>query len=123
MTQPTVFVQFESREDYNPVAMALGKIVELNDAVITQRLVTDDEVEADIAVVNRAEAALRAVKETEHTIIILVHYGRDEEAPAIALASRFPKRIKAAGFVAPAGHQENLVVSLLTAIAKIREGK
>lgn len=122
MTQPTVFVQFKTRSESNPVAMAIGLIAKSVGGTLVDQLVDEQEAEADIAVVNTVEAALRLLKETERTIVLLGYLGntgycaRKEEA--LAFASRFPQRVKAGPLVEAAG-EENLMIILMRTIAEM----
>ena len=121
---PTVFVQFETGNETNPVAMAIGKIVELPGGMIVDQLVDDQDLEADIAVTNRVETALRILKETENTRVLLGYMGSTgwcaSKAEADAFAARFPERVKSCSFIG--GKDEgNLVLDIMGAIAQTRK--
>ncbi|MBI2052059.1 MAG: hypothetical protein HYT38_00055 [Candidatus Sungbacteria bacterium] len=121
MVQPTVFVQFETRNESNPVAMAIGLIAKSVGGVLVDQLVDEQEVEADIAVVNTVEVALRLLKETENTLVFLGYLGNTgycaSEKEALAFAARFP-RVKAGPFVEAKG-EENLMIALMRTIAEM----
>ena len=103
MAQPTVFVQFVTRNESNPVARAIGAIAKLAGGVLIEQLVDAQEVEANIAVVNTVEVALRLLKESEKTIVFLGYLGNTgfcaSENEAQAFAARFPDRVKAIALV------------------------
>ena len=69
MKQTSVFVQIGSREN-NPIKGAISTLAEASGGVIVSQLVNDQEIEADIAVVDSVERALRAIKETDRTIVL-----------------------------------------------------
>lgn len=118
MTQPSVFVQIESRDKTNPIAMAIAMIAKASNAVIVDKLVNEDEIEADIAIVNSVEAALRATKETEHTIVFLTYFDKSQEAESRALAARLPERVKAGPLVEREG-EENVATALMRTIVEM----
>ena len=121
--QATVFVQFETQNKTNPVAMAIGQIVKVAGGVIVDKLIDDQEVEVDIAMVNSVEAALRLIKETEKTLVFLTYFGKRQEHEVVAFAARFPERVKAAPLIEGEG-EENLLVRFMKTIAEMgKEGK
>lgn len=124
MAQPTVFVQFETQDGSNPVAMAIGLIAKSVGGVLVDQLVDEQEVEADIAVVNTVEAALRLLKETENTFVFLGYLGntgyRASEKEALAFAARFQERVKVGPFVEAEG-EENLMIILMSTIKEMRK--
>ena len=130
MAQPAVFVQFQSADQANPVAMALSLIAKAAGGRIVEQMVDDQEKEADIAVVNTVEAALRVVKETERTVVYLCYYDfRNSPGfcasakEALAFAVRFPERVKASAFFC-ASQGEDYVFTLMRAIGEMaKEGR
>ena len=76
--KPTIFIDIESREPSNPLAMVLGLIASSCGAKVMEKLV-DRDVEADIAVTNSISSAFRFTKETEGTSIILVYFSKVRE--------------------------------------------
>ena len=105
MKNPTVFVDIASDSVNNPIAMALNLIAKAFGATQAEQLVVG-EVEADIAITNSVETALRMLKETESTYIVLAHFSRDERAVAEAFANRNQGRVTAIPFVGFDGETE-----------------
>ncbi len=70
-----------------------------------ERLVQGD-VEADIAVTDSIAIALRAVKETENTTIVITYFRRGEGEMAEALATHYPERMTAVPEVGREGETE-----------------
>jgi hypothetical protein len=90
--KPKFYIEMvSSYRDGGPIARAI-RVITSRSVEHTDELVQND-IEADIAMTNTIEIALRLVKETERTHIVLTYYRRDEKAQADALASRFPERI------------------------------
>jgi uncharacterized protein YrzB (UPF0473 family) len=96
------------------IVYALGVLAERLGGTAAAALVDDDGREADIAITLGANDALKVLKETETTKVVIVsleHYER--EAPMIeAFASRFPERIRVAHPV-PIKDEEQDVVEVL----------
>lgn len=122
MAQPTVFVKFETRNESNPVAMAISLIAKSVGGVLVDQLVDEQETEADIAVTNTIEMALRLLNETENTVVFLGYLGSTgfcaSKKEALAFASRFPQRVKA-GPLVEATSEENLMIILMRTIAEM----
>ena len=118
MSTMRLYVEIESAYPNNPIQLAIGKIGESAGASIVERLVSDDEVEADIAVTNSAAKALSILKETERTIIVVAHFSRDERETAEALAGNHPKRVKAVPYVVQEEDGVELVPFLLAMLAQ-----
>ena len=96
----TLFVQIDKKSPNNPVRRAIELVARtLFDATIVDQLVDGQDVEADVVVVNKAEDALRALKETEKTTIVVMCYVREDLAAAQALAARYPDRISATDMI------------------------
>ena len=113
---PLVFVEVESRETTNPIEQAV-KAISFGGTVVDQ-LVDDNDVEVHIAVTNSVKTALRWIKETEHTTIVVFHLP-NEEAEAVAFASRFPDRVRAMSVLGGGvDDQAAFVPSLLALIAE-----
>lgn len=89
---PLVFVEVESREATNPIEQVIKRISSV--ATVVEQLVDENDVEAHIAVTNSVKIALRWIKETEHTTIVIFHLP-NEEGEVVAFASRFPDRVRA----------------------------
>src|SRR3989344_5407697 len=95
MKKPTLFVNIDGQGmslGGNPIAKAIGVIGTAFGAEEIGELVRCD-VGADIAVTNSLDTALRMVKETERTTIMLASFYRREQEAAEALAGRYPDRI------------------------------
>lgn len=90
--KPTMYVDIYSQYSHNPIAQSI-KAATLGTAEPVDLLVHGDA-EANIAVTNSVESALRMIKMTERTSIVLVYESKDQEE-AQAFASRFPDRISA----------------------------
>lgn len=115
MKKPTLFVDIKSSYATNPIAMAL-KTVAFGAEPVNQLVVGD--VEADIAITNSVETALRMLKETESTSIVLAHFGKDERAVAEAFASRNQGRVSAVPYVGFDGETE--IVPFLWKLINVR---
>lgn len=95
----TVFIQITSSyRDFNPLASAIKKIVELAGGSVVEQLV-DGSVEADVAVTTKVDTALRLMKETERTTIVLAWLNAQDRDACVSLAARFPQRITAISFL------------------------
>lgn len=102
--KPTLFVDIKSQYDsMNPMAFALKSVA--TGAEPVEQLVQGD-VEADIAITNSIEKALRMTKETENTSIIFAYFGKEEGENARAFASRYPGRVTVIPFIAFEGETE-----------------
>ncbi|MEK7560671.1 MAG: hypothetical protein AAB539_01815 [Patescibacteria group bacterium] len=86
--RPVVFVDIEG----GPLSRAVKGIS--FGAKIADHL-CDGEKEADIAVTDSIGAALRIVKETEQTIIVVVYFDTEQRKQALAFAARVPNRTRA----------------------------
>ena len=119
MNKPTLFVNFDTQHATNPVAMAIKQVaIAITGVVIVDQLVDAQDVEADVAVFNRVDDALRALKETERTRILIAHFARSERDVAKAFAARFPERVKAAALVEDEG-QPSFVIQLVAEIGAV----
>ena len=107
---PTVSSMSEAPDPANPIDTALRAIVGAGFGAETVEQLVNGEVEADIAVTNRIAAALKMLKETEQTSILLGYFGREEKVEAIAFASRYPNRVTAVPFV---DHDEETSLAIL----------
>lgn len=95
MEKPLIFVSIEGR---SLIERTLKHIIStLAEASVVEQLV-EGEAEADIAVTNSIATALRWVKETEQTTIVVAYLLKDEREQAVALAGRFPTRVYAVPF-------------------------
>lgn len=115
---PMIYVELSS--DYQAVAAALKQVATAFGAEAVAQL-ADGETEADIAVTNTIEMALRIVKESERTHIILAYFYRRDQDEAKALAARFPDRITAAPMIAFTADDTEIVPFLATVIAGKRK--
>lgn len=124
MKKPTLFVNINGQQmslGGNPIAKAIGTIGTAFGAEEIGELVRGD-VEADIAVTNSLNTALRMVKETERTTIMLASFYRREQEAAEALAGRYPGRIIAVPYVSIESDEMELGPRLLKLIAdKVKE--
>jgi hypothetical protein len=114
MTKPTLFVDIRSQTANNPIEMALRAVAFGADPV--EQLVIGDT-EADIAITNSVDVALRMIKETESTNIVLAHFRQNERAVAEAFAGRNQKRVTAVPLIAFNG-ELGIVPFLLNLISK-----
>lgn len=115
MAKPTMYVEIESGYPENPIAKAL-RVVAFGAEQVDQ--LVQGEAEADIAVTNTIENALRMAKETERTSIVLVYFGKQQQEEAVAFAGRYPGRVTAMPYVSPAEGQMEIVPFLLQLIAE-----
>lgn len=116
--KPTLFVQIDSQgysQGGNPLAKAIEVVSATFGAEIVEELVRED-VEAHIAVTNTVSHALRMVKETETTHVVLASFYKRDQETAEALASRYPGRISAVAFIGEG--EEQLVPCLIKLIAE-----
>jgi len=91
---PTLYINLTSRYPYNPVAMAIGMVAKTFGYTIVEKLV-DGDTEANFAIVDTVDKALRTLKETENTAIILNYTMKQDRDGALAFASRNPTRVTA----------------------------
>ncbi len=110
---PTIYVDIDSKYTHNPIARVL-KVVAFGAEPVEQ--LVDGDVEANIAITNSVETALRMVKETERTSIVLAHFGQESEE-AQSFASRYPDRVTAVPFVSSGDGEMEIVPFLLKLIA------
>lgn len=115
---PSIYIELSN--DYRAVAAALKQVATAFGAVPVSKL-ADSETEADIAVTNTIETALRMAKESEQTYIILAYFYRRDQDEAKALAARFPDRITATPMIAFTADDTEIVPFLITIIARKRK--
>ena len=96
--KPTIFINIESHELSNPIAMVFGPIASSCGAEVVEKLVNGD-VEADIVVTNSISNALHFTKETEETSIILVYFYKRDRETLMELANRYSKRVSVVPYV------------------------
>src|SRR5438876_1195896 len=118
--KPTIFVDIDSQYENNPIARALKIVAEAFGAALVEQLVRGD-VEADIAVTNSVAIALRMIKETEHTSIVLAHFDRQQQETATAFANRYDNRVTAVPFIG-SGSEMEAVLFLEKLIAEKTKG-
>ena len=99
--KPTMFIALGAEWIHVASVFRLGVF----GATTVESLVTDDR-EADIALTDSVETALRMTKESEGTRIVLVHLGRQKRAEAEAFAARYPSRVTAMPYVGNEGETE-----------------
>ena len=93
MSQPTIFVDIDSQESTNPLAMVIKQIAIAFGATSVDQLVSSDDVEVTIAITNSVARALTMVKKTERTVIVIWYYYQRDCAVNDAFASRHPDRV------------------------------
>ena len=121
MKKTTVFVQMEESGKKTTVAKAIEQVAHTFGAEIVNQAVDADDVESDIAVVDRVDSALKIIKETEKTAILLAFMPMtDKKREVEAFAARFPDRVKAVDMVL-ASNGPPLVPMLLKLIAEKAE--
>lgn len=100
---------------------ALTKVMHmiLLDTAPAETSVCENGDEADLAIINSADKALRIYKETERTVIVIAYFGREAALGACALAGRFPDRIKAVALFDQSEESEGN--TFLTRIAPVVE--
>lgn len=81
-------------------------------AQVVERLVDDDNNEADIAVTASASSALKLLNDTENTLILIMTFGEHEAVGAKSLSERYKERIKVGDLI------EGFVPTLLQTIAE-----
>ncbi len=114
MSEPTLFVGIDSRYANNPLKRVIEAVA--FGAKPMEQLVKDG-VEVDIAVTNSVAVALRMIKETERTSIIIACLLNREREAAMALASRYADRVTAVP-VMGSGEELELVPFLYQLIAR-----
>ena len=103
--KPNVFVHIESHYENNPISMVLKLVLKNFGAEPVEQLVNGDA-EADIAITNSLIDALRMIKETEKTSIVIAYFKNSDGEEARALAERFPGRVSAAPYVGREGETD-----------------
>lgn len=112
MRIPTVFINIQNAGGSNPLAAAIRKIV--FGAKVVDQLVDDEETEADIAITNSVGGALKMVKDSAATVIVIAHFTQAERAAAEAFAARFPDRVRAVSYLG--GESKMAIVPLLLSL-------
>lgn len=93
--KPSIFVDDKvGREENSPLVKAMRVIGEAFGAISVPNFATPDGTETDIIIVGSATRALYFLKETESTIIGIFVFPKSEEAPSVALAERYPTRVR-----------------------------
>ncbi len=119
--KPTIFLSIDSRDSFNPVQRVLAQVVTSFGAQIVDQLV-NGESEAQIGVTNSVADALRMVKETEQTTILVCYLYSSEKESAQAFAARFPGRIFAVSFIGTSEEESGVVPQILKLIAEKSKG-
>lgn len=112
MTEPTLFVDHGT----GPLTTVIAQV-----AFGTRRVdtaVDADDIEADLAVVDSVAKALRLIKETEHTVIVIAYIRYDDQEAAEAFAARHD-RVHTTHIVSGNG-KVNFVLCLQQIIGEIR---
>lgn len=107
--QPTIYTEFVSQYAESPLDFAIKKVAFGTKPV--EALIDEQGAEADIAVTNRPEIALRIIGETKHITVLLAHFFRHEREAAESLTSQHPDRLLAVAIVESPG--EPALVPLL----------
>lgn len=116
MKKPTLFVQITDHPGESPIAKAIKLVATtLTGCVIVDKLVDENDVEADVAIIDGSSQALRFIKETEKTTVIVTYLTKEVRREAEALATRYPGRIHAWCYVEPEG-EPCFVLKLATLI-------
>ncbi|MSR78948.1 MAG: hypothetical protein EXS59_02270 [Candidatus Taylorbacteria bacterium] len=115
--KPTIFVSIDSHEKTNPIQQVLNHVMKALGAEPLEQLV-QGEVEATIAVTNSVATALRWVKETESTSIVVTFLSRKDLEGGKALADRFPGRINAVPMVCAVEGEMEIVPFLMKLVAE-----
>lgn len=120
MSEPTIFVDVGQTGSPSPIAMAIKSVASVFGAKPVDQLVDTEDVEADIAITDSVAQALRLMKESEGTTIVVVHLKRSEGAEADAFASRFPERVRSVNYIGldEAGDVTSFVPFLIKLIAE-----
>ncbi len=115
--KPTIYVQQDPLRRGNFLTDTIKTVVVSEGGEIVNSLTDDQDVEANVAVVSSIEAGLRALKETEHTIIFIYCLPRERDEVE-AFASRYQARIKAWPIAERTG-EENVMFELKRTVAKL----
>jgi hypothetical protein len=115
--QRTIFIFFAQGAE-NSMHRALAAIVGIAGALVVEKLVQEDDTEANIALVDHPDRALTVIRETESTKILLFYSpdSSDERRVAEAFASRHPERVQAVAVVGIGG-QADAFMALMKLIA------
>ena len=117
MSKPTIFVDIDSQNPSNSLAMAIKQVA--LGATPVDPLVGTDDGEATIAITDSVAKALRMVKETEKTAIVIAYLYRRDEAGNKAPARRYPGRVYSINYVGMGEKDEmSFVPFLLKLIAE-----
>lgn len=118
MKQARLFVQFMDHPGESPITQVIKIIATtLPGCVIVDKLVDENDVEADIAMVDGSSQALRFIKETEKTTVVISFLMKDIKLEAEALAARYPGRVLAWCYVEADG-EPDFYLKLATLIAE-----
>lgn len=117
--KPTIFMAIKGQgmsQGGNVLSKGIVAVMTAFGANEAQALVTSD-VEADIAITDSLADALRMVKETETTTVVLAYFYKREQAAAEAFAGRYPGRVHAAPYICAEGEGVELAPRLMQLIA------
>lgn len=113
MKKISVYIEIDSQYAENPIAMALQQILNVCGGDVWSKPVTDDDREADVAVVNTVNLALKIIKETEATKVVLVYFMKSEREMAEAFASRYVGRVTPVSYIGDSIDDEQALVPYL----------
>ncbi|MBM3191209.1 MAG: hypothetical protein FJZ63_00970 [Chlamydiae bacterium] len=120
MQKVNLFLSIDSREKNNPIQMALHQVMTHLGCDAMEQVVQGD-MEADIVVTNDTATALRLVKETEKTAIVIMYLYPKEREEAKAVAERFPGRMSTVGICDPNDDMSLVPFLLRLAAQKAKE--
>ncbi|MFA6053717.1 MAG: hypothetical protein WC762_14135 [Methylobacter sp.] len=118
MKQMRLFVHImdQVHNSESTVAKAIKMVVTpLQSCAIVDKLVDENDVEADVAIVDESSQALRFIKETEKTTVVISYLMKDMKLEAEALAARYPGRVLTWCYVAAKG-EPDFFIKLATLI-------
>ncbi|MGD0576898.1 MAG: hypothetical protein ABSA74_02380 [Candidatus Staskawiczbacteria bacterium] len=107
-------------QERNPVQEAIAIVAKKFGAEVAEQLVKGD-VEVDIAITDSVAVALRWVKETERTSIIVTYYTKEQRDQAAAFAGRFPDRVSAVPYAGRTANDEMEIVPFLIKLITKKE--
>lgn len=99
MSQPTIYVDIDSRYPTNPMTVVVKQLASAFGATPVDKIVSADEMEATIAVTDSVAKAFRMIKETERTAIVIAYFYRRDGVEIDAFAGRYPDRVRSINYM------------------------
>jgi hypothetical protein len=119
--KPTIYVAItgNSRSGESSVQRAILAVASAFGATPIDQLVDAQNTEATLAVTDSVTTALRWLKETERTIVLISYFYASDQESFEAFARRYPNRVRVLSYIGGEG-ETALVPTLLQLIASTK---